>query len=122
MQRLGNGQRIDHLVRALWAQALDDGQGFGDPLAPAPAADAFVAWMREPAEHGGDGGVNRYLYAAYLTRPDLQREFADLDGADGHPVGRLGLATRTPRGAVRTPAHHRRGGSGGHRVLRWPST
>ena len=82
MQRLGNGQRIDHLVRALWAQALDDGQDFGDPLAPA-AADAFVAWMREPAEHGGDGGVNRYLYAAYLTRPDLQREFPDLDGADG---------------------------------------
>jgi glycosyltransferase involved in cell wall biosynthesis len=69
-------------VRALWAQALDAGQAFGDPLA-APPSDAFVAWMREPAEHGGDGGVNRYLYAAYLTRPDLQREFADLDGADG---------------------------------------
>ncbi len=82
MQRLGNGQRVDHLVRALWTEAIEDGRDFGDPLA-APAAEAFVSWMREPAQRGGGEGVNRYLYAAYLTRPDLQREFANLDSGDG---------------------------------------
>jgi glycosyltransferase involved in cell wall biosynthesis len=85
MQRLGNGQRIDHLVRALWSAATEDGSDFGDPLSGV-AADAFVAWMRQPAKLGGQSGVNRYLYAAYLTRPDLQREFPDLDSPDG---GRL---------------------------------
>ena len=82
MQRLGNGQRVDHLVRALWTEALEDGRDFGDPLV-APAADAFVSWMREPAQRGAGEGVNRYLYAAYLTRPDLQREFPNLDSGDG---------------------------------------
>jgi hypothetical protein len=82
VQRLGNGQRVDHLVRALWSEAAEDGRDFGDPLA-ADAADEFVAWLRQPADHGGGSGVNRYLYAAYLTRPDLQREFPHLDGPDG---------------------------------------
>ena len=85
VQRLGNGQRVDHLVRALWTEATNGGRDFGDPLSPG-AADEFVAWLRQPAEHGGRSGVNRYLYAAYLTRPDLQREFPHLDSADG---GRL---------------------------------
>jgi hypothetical protein len=82
VQRLGNGQRVDHLVRALWERGLDDGLDFGDPLS-AGAADDFVAWMREPAEHGGASGVNRYLLLAYQSRPDLQRTFPDLDGIDG---------------------------------------
>lgn len=85
MQRLGNGQRIDHLVRALWAEAIEKGSDFGDPLSASAAAE-FVAWMRQPAERGGRSGVNRYLYAAYQTRPDLQREFSGLDDRDG---GRL---------------------------------
>ena len=83
MQRLGNGQRVDHLMRALWSEATQSGHDFGDPLT-APAAEAFVAWMTEPAQRGGAEGVNRYLYAAYLTRPDLQREFPNLDSGDGH--------------------------------------
>ena len=32
VERLGNGQRVDHLVRALWDEALADGKMFGDPL------------------------------------------------------------------------------------------
>ncbi len=82
VDRLGNGQRADDFVKALWDEAMNGGEEFGDPLTPA-AADAFVSWMRAPAEHGGRPGVNRYLYCAYLTRPDLQKAFPDLDGGDG---------------------------------------
>jgi hypothetical protein len=83
LARLGNGQRIDHLVRALWQRAGTEGETFGDPLDPV-TADAFVSWMRGPAERGARNGVNRYLYAAYLTRPDLQTAFPDLDGRDAN--------------------------------------
>lgn len=85
VERLGNSQRLDHLVRALWDQAVADGEEFGDPL-NAAAADAFVEWLREPAERGGSVGVNRYLYRAYLTRPDLQEAFPGLDGAGGRQL------------------------------------
>jgi hypothetical protein len=80
--RLGNGQRVDHLVRDLWQEASDRGLDFGDPRAH-KAAEAFVAWVRERADEGGAAGVNRYLLAAYRTRPDLQAAFPDLDGAGG---------------------------------------
>jgi glycosyltransferase involved in cell wall biosynthesis len=89
LQRLGNGHRVDHLVSSLWREALASGRDFGDPLAPRDA-DAFVAWIREPAQRGGVAGVNRYLLAAYLTRPDLQRAFPDLDGNGG--TGLIGWA------------------------------
>jgi glycosyltransferase involved in cell wall biosynthesis len=82
VERLGNGQRVDHLVRSLWEEALDAGFYFGDPMAAA-AADEFVSWIREPAARGGSSGVNRYLLAAYVTRPDLQQAFPDLDSASG---------------------------------------
>lgn len=81
MQRLGNGHRIDHLMRALWREQRPPSE-FGDPGLVADA-DRFVAWLRGPADHGASIGINRYLYAAYLTRPDLQEAFPDLDGADG---------------------------------------
>jgi len=83
--RLGNSQRVDHLVRVLWERAVAAGEDFGDPLSEAPA-DAFVEWMRGAAERGGTAGVNRYLFAAYGTRPDLQEAFPDLDGADGEKL------------------------------------
>jgi hypothetical protein len=82
VERLGNSQRVDHLVRLLWDTAVARGEDLGDPMSEA-GADLFVAWMRGPADYGGDAGVNRYLFAAYGTRPDLEREFPDLKGADG---------------------------------------
>jgi glycosyltransferase involved in cell wall biosynthesis len=85
VDRLGNGHRVDHLVRTLWRDALALGRDFGDPSDPR-AADAFVAWIREPAEQGGGAGVNRYLLAAYVTRPDLQSAFPDLDGEGGQDL------------------------------------
>jgi hypothetical protein len=80
--RLGNGQRLDDYVRRLWRDAREDGEEFGDPADPA-AADAFVAWVREDGRMGAAAGVNRYLFEVYRTRPDLQKEFPDLDGSDG---------------------------------------
>jgi glycosyltransferase involved in cell wall biosynthesis len=90
VERLGNGQRADHLVRSLWKDSLEAGRDFGDPLSP-DEADAFTAWMREPAEEGGRAGVNRYLLAAYRTRPDLQAAFPSLDGPDGGRLIEWGL-------------------------------
>lgn len=97
LDRLGNGQRVDHLVRALWEQAAAAGEDFGDPLSPSDA-DAFVAWMRAPAEWGGAAGVNRYLLAAYRSRPDLQRAYPDLDGRDGSQL--IEWSTAYGRGEV----------------------
>jgi glycosyltransferase involved in cell wall biosynthesis len=91
LQRLGNGQRIDRCVETLWKQAARDGGGFGDPLS-AQAAEAFVAWMREPAQLGATAGVNRYLLAAWRLRSDLQQAFPELDGPDGNRLVDWGWA------------------------------
>jgi glycosyltransferase involved in cell wall biosynthesis len=87
--RLGNGQRVDPFLEVLWREAYARGSDFGDPLS-AEAADAFVAWAREPAERGAAAGVNRYLMAAYLARADLQTAFPSLDGSDGDEFVRWG--------------------------------
>jgi glycosyltransferase involved in cell wall biosynthesis len=76
--RFGNGLPMTPLLRRLWAEAEVDGQRFGDTESPL-AADAFAAWLREPAEAGAEAGVNRYLYAVYVARRDLQAAFPDLD-------------------------------------------
>lgn len=82
-QRFGNGLPMNPLLRRCWAEAQAGGRGFEDPASPL-AAEAFAAWLREPAPAGGSAGVNRYLHAVYLQRPDLQAAFEDLDTeADG---------------------------------------
>ena len=40
---------------------------------------AFIATLNEPAEHGGDRGVTRYLAALHERRPDLQASYPNLD-------------------------------------------
>lgn len=80
--RLGNGLPMDELIRALWTEAAAEGSDFGDVQSPI-AADAFVSWLREPAQPGGATAVNRYLLAVYRRRDDLQRSFPELDGPDG---------------------------------------
>jgi len=82
IQRLGDGQRVDQFLRDLWKDAAAAGNDFGDPLSDL-AADAFIAWAREPGERGAASGVNRYLMAVYLARADLQEAFPDLDALDG---------------------------------------
>jgi hypothetical protein len=79
LQRLGNGQRVDHLVESLWRQAVGAGVVPDEPDDPA-VADRFVTWLREVAPGTGAGQTNRYLHAAYLTRPDLRARYGDLRG------------------------------------------
>jgi amino acid adenylation domain-containing protein len=45
------------------------------------AADEFLAWLCDPVTACGDHVVDRYLYAAYLARPDLQLAYS-LDAGD----------------------------------------
>jgi Glycosyl transferases group 1 len=83
--RLGNGLPVDDITQNLWAEAVDAGHEFGDPSTRS-AADAFAAWLREPAEEGAAAGVNRYLLATYRRRPDLQQAFPNLNGPDGESL------------------------------------
>ena len=71
-------------LRRLHAHALDAGEDFGDLYSPA-GAQAFAAWVTEPAEDGALMGVNRYAFDVWRERRDLRDTFRDLDGADGEP-------------------------------------
>ncbi|MBV9801462.1 MAG: glycosyltransferase [Solirubrobacterales bacterium] len=79
-EKLGNGLYFDEVMRVLRTEAAKSGNDFGD-LSTVPAAEAFASWLQEPAERGA-GRLNRYLLGAYRVRPDLQKAFPDLDGAD----------------------------------------
>jgi glycosyltransferase involved in cell wall biosynthesis len=81
-RELHNGLVWDARLRRLHAQALDAGEDFGD-LHAAAGAQAFSAWLIEPAPEGATAGVNRYVYDAWRERRDLRDEFRDLDGDDG---------------------------------------
>ena len=78
---LGNGLVYDERLRRLHAEATDAGEDFGDLFSPA-GAEAFTAWLREPAPHGALAGLNRYSYDVWRHRPDVQEAYPDLDGAD----------------------------------------
>ena len=45
------------------------------------AGAALAAWLAEPAD-GASPPLNRYLHEAYRARPDVQRAFPDVTGAD----------------------------------------
>jgi glycosyltransferase involved in cell wall biosynthesis len=66
----------------LHALALGAGEDFGDLFSPA-GAEAFAAWLTEPAEEGALHGVNRYAFDVWKERRDLRDTFRDLDGTDG---------------------------------------
>lgn len=73
-----NGLPSDPLLSALWLEARASGAGLGDRTS-AVATEAFASWLREPAPQGAAAGLNRYLYAVYERRPDLQSAFPRLD-------------------------------------------
>ncbi len=80
-QSLTNGVLYDERLQRLHNRAAAAGESFGDVFGEEGTA-AFVAWLAGPAERGGQSGVGRYLYDAYLDRADLQQAFPDLDGED----------------------------------------
>jgi glycosyltransferase involved in cell wall biosynthesis len=99
-QSLANGVPFDERLRRLYERAVAAGEAEGDVTAQ-EGTRAFGAWLTAPSDHAGAAGVNRYLYDAYLSRPDLREAFADLDGEDGRKLiewawdygrGEVGLA------------------------------
>jgi amino acid adenylation domain-containing protein len=73
-RELANGMVFDELMNlacSLHADAPSRADIFSDP----DASDAFIAWLREPVEVRGPFAVNRYVYTAYLARPDLQAAY-----------------------------------------------
>jgi len=79
---LPNGLTLDERLRRLHAQALDEGEDFGDLLSPA-GADAFASWLLEPSPHGSAVGVNRYCYDVWRNRADLRQVYPNLDREHG---------------------------------------
>jgi glycosyltransferase involved in cell wall biosynthesis/2-polyprenyl-3-methyl-5-hydroxy-6-metoxy-1,4-benzoquinol methylase len=75
---LPGGVRFDVRLQRLHAEAVDAGATFGDVFTRA-GAEAFLAWLAEPAPQGGAAGVNRYAYDAWRDREDLQAAYPDLD-------------------------------------------
>jgi glycosyltransferase involved in cell wall biosynthesis len=80
---LPDGTRVDRYARRLYQDALDAGR-LNRAIFDPEGADALISYLNEPSDvSNGNGGVTRYLRAIYDSRPDLQRAFPDLAGADG---------------------------------------
>ena len=77
-----NGAAIPDIARSLLADMGDAAGGFGDPLRTGPGS--YYEWLNEGAEGEPNrpGSVTRLWHAVYRARPDLQRAFPDLSGAD----------------------------------------
>jgi glycosyltransferase involved in cell wall biosynthesis len=81
-RELPNGLVWEKRLRRLHAQALDAGEDFGDLYSPG-GAQAFAAWLTEPAPQGATAGLNRYGFDVWRERRDVRDVFRDLDGPDG---------------------------------------
>jgi glycosyltransferase involved in cell wall biosynthesis len=99
LNELAPGIVFDERIRMLHAEAVDAGERFGD-LSSSAAVDGLLAWLREPAPHGGAAGVNRYAHDVWRRRSDLREAYPNLDGGDAegfsgwlwvHGRGEMGL-------------------------------
>jgi glycosyltransferase involved in cell wall biosynthesis len=82
-RQLANGLAFDEAMHALYDTACILGEEFGD-LFSAEGTDAFMDWLRAPAEHDAAQGVNRYITHRILReRPDVRAAYPDFSGADG---------------------------------------
>jgi glycosyltransferase involved in cell wall biosynthesis len=82
---LPNGLTVDAPIRDAYRDGVEAGRLEQPPFSERGAAE-LVEWLNGPAEAGGTQGVTRYLAAFRDNRLDLERDFPDLEGADG---GRL---------------------------------
>ncbi|WP_298344863.1 glycosyltransferase [Ferrimicrobium sp.] len=81
--RLSDGTVLTPRLRHLFHRELTRAKVSGEepPSPPGMGNDAaFLAWWREPAF--AETRVNRFLYALWRVRPDLQAVFANPVGAD----------------------------------------
>jgi hypothetical protein len=80
---MADGMVYDEALHALHERALALGEPFADVFEP-QGAQAFSAWLAEPAPRGAAHGLTRYLYHRLAReRPDVLRAYPDLDGAEG---------------------------------------
>ena len=107
--QLPGGIHIDRAMRRLFRADLLEAEHDGrepplDPFDPSSTA-SFVESLREPAKGSRGCDISRYAYALYSDRPDLQKAFPDVFGADAsgfvrwlHDSGQAqkGLVTEMP--------------------------
>ncbi len=85
---LGNGLPFDRAMARLLVVSRVAGREFGD-LSARDGAEAFTAWLREPAHPDLPAGVNRYMLQRVLQeRPDVLAAFPDLYGTDKEDFAR----------------------------------
>ena len=117
---LPDGTPLDAAARTVYREAVKRARSTRRIFTEAGAGD-FLAYLRAPAERGGDRGSNPISGGAYgRSRRDLQEAFPDLDGADG---GRLVAwaqlrRKRCPQLSFRPQRDPRTAGSQCRRVLR----
>jgi hypothetical protein len=77
-----NGAPVPAVARSLFAEMGDAVDRFGDPLRTGPGS--YYEWLTQGVggEPNRPGTVTRLWHAVYRTRPDLQRAFPDVQGAD----------------------------------------
>jgi thioesterase domain-containing protein/acyl carrier protein len=72
---LANGIAFDEVMNLARCLDPDAPPSAKNVFTSSDDADAFVAWLREPADASGVFTVNRYLHTAYKARPDLQAAY-----------------------------------------------
>jgi hypothetical protein len=78
-----SGVAIPLVARRLYLEANAATDRFGDPF-EASGPRSYFRWLNEPVEGppGSSGTLTRLWDAVYRQRPDLQRAFPDVFGAD----------------------------------------
>jgi len=80
---MANEVPYDPVMNSARVRAEVDGAEFGPVFSDPAAADAFIRWLRSPAFEHDRTTVSRYVHAAYIQRPDLQKAFPLSDYGDG---------------------------------------
>ena len=77
-----SGASVPDIARSLLADMGDAGDRFGDPLHT--GSGSYYEWLNDgfDGEPNRPGTVTRLWHAVYRARPDLQRVFPDVSGAD----------------------------------------
>ncbi len=77
-----NGAKIPEIARKLYMQLGDGVKRFGNPFETAPA-NSFFNWLNGSYDGQRDPSriVTRFWYAIYQQRPDVQRAYPDIFGA-----------------------------------------
>jgi amino acid adenylation domain-containing protein len=74
-RRLANGVEYDQVMHMALLRGTVEGVALGDVFGDRDDADRFTTWLGETVtEHDGTA-INRYVYAAYQARADVQRAY-----------------------------------------------